>query len=108
MPTGVLEDTPSEQVVAVIDYIENSIANEELTGEGPGNSADNKVNALTNMIEAAGDPLEAGQTTEGCQQLADIYLKVDGISPPPDFVTGLATEGLANVIEGLMTFYGCE
>ena len=106
--TGVLDDTPSEQVVAVIDYIEDSIANEELTGEGPGNSADNKVNALINMIEAAGDLLEAGQTTEGCQQLADIYLKVDGVSPSPDFVSGLATEGLTNVIEGLMTFYGCQ
>ena len=64
--------------------------NGELTGVGPGNSADQKVKALINMINSAGDLLATGQMVQGCQQLADIYLKVDGVSPPPDFVTGPA------------------
>lgn len=105
---GALADTPSEQVEAVTNYIQDSVAAGELTGVGSGNSADKKVQALINMIEAAGDLLEAGQTTEGCQQLADIYLKVDGLTPPPDFVTGPAREGLASAIQGLRTYYGCQ
>lgn len=105
---GVFVETPSEQVTAVTGYIRDSIAAGELTGEGAGNSADKKVNALINMLEAAGNLLEAGQMAEGCQQLADIHLKVDGVSPPPDFVSGPATEGLANAIEGFMTYYGCK
>jgi len=105
---GVFADTPSEQVIAVTDYIQDSIDTGELNAEGEGRSADNKVNALINMIEAAGDLLEAGETAEGCQQLTSIYLKVDGINPPPDFVSGPAIEGLGNAIQGLMTSYGCE
>lgn len=106
--TGVLADTPSEQVEAVTDYIRDSVAAGELTGVGSGNSANQKVQALINMIEAAGDLLEAGQMVEGCQQLADLYLKVDGATPPPDFVTGEAREGLANAIQGLRAHYGCQ
>ena len=88
---GVIADTPSEQVAYVINFIQESISTGALTGEGSGNSADKKVNALMNMIKASGDLLAAGQTVEGCQQLADLYLKVDGVSPPPDFVSGEAT-----------------
>lgn len=106
--TGVLADTPSEQVEAVVAYIQDAIDAHDLEGVGSGNSADKKVQALINMIEAAGDLLEAGQTVEGCQQLADIYLKVDGATPPPDFVTGEAREGLANAIQGLRAHYGCQ
>lgn len=105
---GVLVETPSEQVTAVTGYIRDSIAADALKGEGSGNSAEKKVNALISMIEAAGDLLEAGQIAEGCQQLSDILLKVDGISPPPDFVSGPATEGLAGAIEGFMTRYDCK
>ncbi len=106
--TGVINDTFSEQVSIIIDYIEDSIEDGTLEGVGPGRSANNKVNALINMIKSAGDLLESGQMTEGCQQLADIYLKVDGVSPPPDFVTGEAREGLADLIEGLMIYSGCQ
>jgi len=105
--TGVFADTPSEQVAAVTDYIQDSVVTGELAGVGSGNSADKKVQALINMIEAAGDLLETGQTVEGCQQLADIYLKVDGVIPPPDFVTGPATAGLAGAIQGLRAYYQC-
>jgi hypothetical protein len=106
--TGVLAETTSEQVAAVINYIQDAIDTGDLVGVGKGNSADKKVNALINMIEAAGDLLGERQTAEGCQQLADIYLKVDGDSTPPDFVEGPATAGLASTIQGLKTYYGCE
>lgn len=104
----VLASTPSEQVEAVVNYIETAIAAGDLVGVGSGNSADKKVQALINMIGAAGDLLEAGQTIEGCQQLAAIYLKVDGTTPPPDFVTGNAREDLASAIQGLRNRYKCQ
>lgn len=106
--TGVLADTPSDQMTAVIDYIDDAIASGELTGVGSGNSADKKVNALSSMINAAGDLLEGGQTDEGCDQIHAISLKVDGDPTPPDFVTGLATAGLANIIQELGAYYGCQ
>ena len=105
---GVIADTPSEQVAYVINFIQESISTGALTGEGPGNSADKKVNALINMIKAYGDLLVAGQTVEGCQQLADLYLKVDGVSPPPDFLSGEATDELAGAIQEIMTYYECQ
>ena len=104
---GVLADTPSEQVIAIINYIQDSISNGELVGEGSGNSADKKVNALINMIGAAGSLLEDGQPFDGCEQLSSIYHKVDGSSLPPDFVSGPATTGLADAIQDLLTFYDC-
>ena len=88
--------------------IQESISSGNLTGVGPGNSADKKVNALMNMIKASGDLLAAGQTVEGCQQLADLYLKVDGVSPPPDFVSGEATDDVAGAIQEMMTYYECQ
>jgi len=105
---GVIAETPSEQVAFVINLIQESISTGNLAGVGPGNSPDKRVNALINMIKAAGDLLAAGQTVEGCQQLAALYHKVDGVSPPPDFVSGEATEEVAVAIQGMRIYYGCQ
>lgn len=105
---GPVSLTPSQHVEIIFDFIENSIEDGTLEGLGQGRSAGNRVNALINMIISVGDLLEDDQIIEGCQQLADIYLKVDGISPPPDFVTGEAREELANLIDGMMFYCGCE
>ena len=105
---GVIADTPSEQVAFVINLIHESISTGNLTGVGPGNSADKRVNALINMIKAAGDLLAAGQTVEGCQQLEALYHKVDGVSPPPDFVSGEATDEVAGAVQGIRMYYGCQ
>ena len=104
---GVISESPSEQVTAVTDYIQDSISIGQLTGEGEGESSDKKVNALINMIEAAGNLLENGQLLEGCEQLASLYKKVDGDSTPPDFVSGPAIYELSNIIQELMSYYGC-
>jgi len=105
---GVIADTASEQVEVVINFIQESISSGNLAGVGPGNSADKKVNALINMIKAARDLLAAGQTVKGCQQLAAMYHKVDGVSPPPDFVSGEATDELAGAIQEMRMYYGCQ
>lgn len=53
---GVLvEALPPEDIQAVLDFMDAAVADGTLEGEGPGNSADNRLNALQNMIRAAGD-----------------------------------------------------
>jgi hypothetical protein len=79
-----------------------------LTGDGPGNSAEHRLNALRNMIESAGYMIEQGQYEEACQQLMDVYRRVDGQPRPPDFVTGEAASQLAELILDLMADLGCQ
>ncbi len=109
--TGVsYEAPPSQQINDILTFIDVSIANETLVGTGPGNSALNRIKALKNMIESAGDHIESGDLEKACEQLYNIYLKMDGAAPPispPDFVGGDAREELENMILKLMQDIGC-
>ena len=106
--TGVeVELPPSEQIQATLDFFDASVDDGTLVGDGPGNSAENRLNALRNMIETAGDLIEDGLLDDACQQLQDAYKKTDGEPRPPDFVTGEATSVLAILIQDLMTSIGC-
>jgi pimeloyl-ACP methyl ester carboxylesterase len=98
----VIEIPPSEQVQEILTFIDESVSCGILAGEGPGESADNKLNALINMIEAAGNLINDGLYEKAKQQLEDILDKCDGKSPPPDFVTGSAAADLVEMIQGLM------
>lgn len=106
---GVLADAPNAQVQSVINYINDSITNGTLFPEGSGNSASNRVKTLNNMLESASNLLEATDTiVKGCQQLADLLLKVDGNPLPPDFVSGSATPTVASIIEAMQAQYQCQ
>jgi beta propeller repeat protein len=104
--TGVLADPPSEQIADIIAYFDASVDDGTLWGDGPGNSADNRLNALRNMIEAAGDLIDDGLIIEASQQLLDAYQKCDGELKPPDFVSGPAAVELANLIQNLLNSLG--
>jgi beta propeller repeat protein len=107
--TGVeYEPSPEEQVEEVLDYIDTSIDAGTLEGSGPGNSANNRLQALINMIEAAGDLITAGSYEEACAQLWSAYLKCDGDTPPPDFVSGEAVAEVALMILDLRADLGCS
>jgi len=99
---------PSEQIANILVFFDTSIGDGILVGDGPGNSAEKRLNALRNMIEAAGDLIEGELFEEACQQLQDIYRRTDGQSKPPDFVQGLAVPELAEMILELMDTIGCE
>lgn len=106
--TGVVvEPPPSEQIQATLDFFDASVDDGTLVGDGPGNSAENRLNALRNMIETAGDLIEDGLLDDACQQLQDVYKKTDGEPRPPDFVTGEAASELAILIQDLLTNIGC-
>lgn len=106
---GVLtEPPPEEEIAEVLDYFDDSVGNGNLVGEGPGNSAGKRLNALRNMIESAGDLIKDGLFDEACEQLADVLKKTDGLPKPPDFVSGPAATKLASMIEDLRVTLGCE
>ncbi len=96
------EPPPDQQIQDVIDFIEESVDAGTLAGSGPGSSGDGRLNALINMIEAAGDLIEAGDFEQAYDQLEQAYKRCDGLTPPPDFVEGEARETLAAMILDLM------
>jgi hypothetical protein len=106
--TGVAyEPPPQKQIAEIIDFIDDSVASGDLAGDGPGNSANKRLNALQNMIEAAGDLIENGEIDEACEQLLAALHKCDGIPKPPDFVSGPAAIELTQKISDLMASLGC-
>lgn len=105
--TGVEELPPDEQIARILDFFDMSVQSETLQGDGPGDSAEKRLNALRNMIEAARDLTGAGDIDAACQQLQDVYNRTDGDTPPPDFVMGEAASELATMIMELMANLGC-
>ena len=98
-----LTKSPEVQVNDIIEFIESGV----LVGTGRGNSADKRINALKNMIEAAKDLIEIEATVEACEQLLSAYQLTDGDSTPPDFVSGDTADDLANMIQEVMESLVC-
>ncbi|UCE99969.1 MAG: choice-of-anchor D domain-containing protein, partial [Planctomycetota bacterium] len=99
------ETPPLEQIVDIIEFIRNSQGDESLVGVGE--QPDKKIDALVNMIGAAGDLIEP-DCEKAYQQLSIILQKCDGDSPPPDFVAGTARPTLVTMIEELMEDLDCQ
>ena len=57
---GVGQEQPPVSVSDILAFFDASVADGTLYGNGPGNSADGRRNALRNMIEAAGDLIDDG------------------------------------------------
>jgi hypothetical protein len=97
----VLLENKIQEILAYVDI--------HMTGEGSGNSAANRFNALRNMIEAAAVQIKNNQTEAALHKLSEIYKKADGFSQPMDFVSEVSTSRsystntLAGLIKDLMT-----
>ena len=102
-----VETPPSKQIVAILGFIETSVLAGTLEGDGPGNSAEKRLNALMNMIDAAADLIAGGAYEEACEQLKAVYKKVDSSPKPPDFCTGPAISELASMISDLIGNLNC-
>lgn len=79
---------PEEMFQELLDFYDENIENEDLQGIGPGNSPENREHAIRNMIVAASNLYSDGLVEEACEQLHDIYKKIDGEPNPPDFIVG--------------------
>jgi hypothetical protein len=105
--TGVTLD-PSDTLGTILVFFDASVTAGTLVGSGPGGSGPMRLSALRNMLEAAGDLIDAGQAEKACNQLLDALLRTDGTSPPPEFVAGTAAPQLATQIQDLRTSMGCD
>ena len=93
---------------AILSFFDQSVTDGSLTGYGNGNSANGRLNALRNMLEAVSDLIEIDDIEGACRQLRTASRKCDSALPPPDFVAGSAVSKLNDMILELMTELGCE
>ncbi|MFQ5566122.1 MAG: hypothetical protein ACE5EU_07150, partial [Paracoccaceae bacterium] len=100
---GAVED----QATVLEAAVDEAIAFGGLVGSGSGNSSNGRLNAFANMIDAAGDLIEAGFIEDACGQLRSALRRVDGDPRPPDFATGDDAALIAEQIEFLRTSLGC-
>ena len=101
----VLEPTTIDNVIAAVNA---AGADGTLKGDGPGRSAAGRLGAWRNMLDAARNALDAGNVAGACNLLQQAYLRADGDSTPPDFVTGAAREELARMVLNLRESLGCS
>jgi hypothetical protein len=101
----VLEPTTIDNVIAAVNA---AGADGTLKGDGPGRSASGRLGAWRNMLDAARNALDAGNVAGACNLLQQAYLRANGDSTPPDFVTGAAREELAQMVLNLREFLGCS
>jgi len=75
--------------------------------------AENRLNALRNMIETAGHLIDSGKIDEACGQLKAAYkkIKMDDLNTPESssfFVKGTSASKLADDVQDLMGTLGCK
>lgn len=100
---GVIEEgPPAQQIQYITDFVDASVADGTLLGYGPGNSTQKRLAALQNMINAAGDLINAEDYDQAREQLQSIQKKIDGQKSPPDFVVGDAAATLNAMVTALI------
>jgi hypothetical protein len=92
-------------IIATIDSLEGAGA---LWGLGPGRSGPERLGALRNMIESAGNLAVAGDPAAACDQLWDALDRMDGEPSPPDFVAGEAVAAVVERIDELRFGLHCD
>ncbi len=100
---GAVED----QATVLEAAIGAGVAAGTLVGSGSGNSANGRLQAFANMIDAAGDLIEAGFIEDACGQLRSASKRIDGDPRPPDFVAGDDAELIKAEIDFLLSSLGC-
>jgi hypothetical protein len=95
----VVEGIPAA-IPYLLDFFDDSVEDGTLFGVGPGRSAENRLEALRNMIIYAEELDEEGG--DFCSQLEDIYQLTDGLPRPSDFVAGPAAPDLAQLVQGIL------
>lgn len=108
--TFTLSPISEPTINSVLTFFDQSVANGLIAGEGPGKSADNRLNAFRNMLETAADLINVGDYEGACQQLASCYKKCDGMPKPPDFLSGDSDtlNELSSMITELMESLECQ
>ena len=99
-----IEPSIDDVLTRFADFVEQGT----LTGIGPGNSANGRLNAFGNMLEMAADLIDIGDIEGACGQLTAASNKCDGSLRPPDFIAGPAAFELHEMILDLMADIDCN
>jgi N-acetylneuraminic acid mutarotase len=102
---------PSNPIRRILKFIDDSVADGTLYPVKSGKPGQGQLGAFKNMIEAAGNLIDAELFDQACEQLQDALEKTDGIEPPdsaPDFLAGPTATELADMIIDLMQALGCQ
>jgi hypothetical protein len=90
--TGIMSQALFEdKIQEILAYVDT-----HLTGAGPGNSADHRLDALRNSIELTAALIKNGQTEAALHKLSEIYEKADDFSKPKDFMDEGSTQRLSS------------
>ena len=100
-------EPPSELMAELIASFNEYVESGTVEGSGPGRSASGRLKAFGNMLKASSDLINAGEYESACVQLQDALDRIDGVVPPPDFVTGPDAETLKIMIEEVRNELGC-
>jgi len=92
-------DNLPDQIIDLINDIDEAVSDGDLVSEGIGMSQNDKIKILKNMIQ---DLIDVDLELDTCEQLSEIYKKIDGKSSPPDFVSGPATSNIRIAIEMML------
>lgn len=129
--TGLPDSTQNITIQGILDFFDSCVAaadgslegyvpdksdkkrsaDKTTKGNGSDKLAENRVNALRNMIETAGHLIDSGKIDEACGQLKAAYKKMDGLNTPgssTDFVTGEAVSKLSTMVQKLMDTLECK
>ena len=99
---------PEQQIQDILDFYDDSVANETLVGNSPRRCfygqyrAALRLRALRCMIKSAGDLINAGAYDLAVRQLKSVAKKTDGQRRPMDFVVGDSVETLNAMVDQLI------
>ncbi len=95
-------------ITYILEFFDKAVEDGDIEGDGPGNSAENRLKAFRKMLLEAQLLIEAGDITDACDQLNSIDIHCDGLSRPNDFIGGVAVSELNSMILELKASLGCE
>jgi hypothetical protein len=94
--------SPIEQIEEILNFVDESVTDGTLVGEGKDRTAANKLNEFINDLKNIQILIENESFEKALEELYAVYKKCDGNWNPPDFVTGTATVELAEKIAVLI------
>ena len=106
---GVAVQPPPVSIQAIIEFFDESVAAETLDGTGPSDKSKKAHRKVFRFLLLSAATLIEGDNIElACHVLERAYIRSDGMTRPPDFVTGEACIELNVMIGQLMADMGCE
>ena len=99
---------PINNLKDVLEFIKELIWSGDLSGSGPGKSADHRLNSFINKIEAASKLLNLNNNKNACKLIELSIMSCDGDNVHEDFVIGEGAPLVADMLSKINISIGCE